>query len=102
MKKVLKILGIILGVVVLAALVGFVVISSQGIPTYETAPEDIQVEVTPEAVERGRKLAMALCINCHKDSETGKAVWNIDVGFSSGIWYGLRTKHYPGPGAWYR
>ncbi|KAA3633435.1 MAG: cytochrome c [Bacteroidetes bacterium] len=72
MKKVLKILGIILGVIILAGLVGFTVINSKGIPTYETNFPDIQVEVTPEAVERGRKLSILLCANCHKDPETGR------------------------------
>jgi mono/diheme cytochrome c family protein len=72
MKKVLKILGVVLGVVILVALVGLAVINYKGIPTYDTAPEDIQVEVTPEAVERGKKLAMVLCANCHKDPETGR------------------------------
>ncbi len=72
MKKVLKILGIILGVIILAGLVGFIVINSKGIPKYETNIPDIQVEVTPEAVERGKKLSMLLCANCHKDPETGR------------------------------
>ncbi len=72
MKRIFKILGILIGVVVIAALAGFTIINSKGIPTYETEPRDIQVEVTPEAVERGKKLALVLCANCHKDSETGK------------------------------
>ena len=72
MKKVLKVLAIIVGIVLLFALAGVIFIEVRGIPSYETVKLDIKVEATPERVERGKKLALLLCANCHIDEATGK------------------------------
>jgi len=73
MKKLLKILGIVLGIALLAVL-GFVVfISIRGTGTYAVEVPDIpKVEITPQRVERGEKIAAMLCKNCHLSKETGK------------------------------
>ena len=71
MKTFLKIL---LGLIVIAVLViggGALYISVTGIPTYEVENLDYKVEVTPEKVERGKKWALLLCSECHKDYDTG-------------------------------
>jgi len=70
-KKIGKILGILLLVVLALGLVGFITINSKGIPSYEVEPIDHQVIATPEQVERGKKLALMLCVNCHRDPNTG-------------------------------
>lgn len=72
MKKVLKVLAILLGVVILIGILGFSVISYRGIPSYEIKTIDHQVTSTPQSVERGKKLVSMLCANCHKSPETGK------------------------------
>jgi hypothetical protein len=73
MKKLLKILGIILLLVVIVVAGGAAFISVRGIPKYEAKVPDIpKVEVTPERVARGEKIASMLCRNCHFNSETGK------------------------------
>ena len=72
MKKALKIVGILLGVIVLVALGGFVYINSSGIPSYEPGKIDIKVQSTPESIARGQKLVSLLCANCHMSSTTGK------------------------------
>lgn len=72
MKKALKILGILLGVIVLVALGAFVFINSSGIPAYEPGNIDLTVQSTPERIERGHKMVSLLCANCHMNSETGK------------------------------
>jgi mono/diheme cytochrome c family protein len=71
MKKTLKVLGIVLGVLIL--LIGAVLtyINFTGIPTYEVAQIDYQHVSSPEIVERGKKLTLTLCAGCHKDSQTG-------------------------------
>jgi mono/diheme cytochrome c family protein len=73
MKKLLKILGILLGVVALVA-IGFVIfVSARGTGSYNVnVPEVPKVEITPARVERGEKIAAMLCRNCHYNSETGK------------------------------
>lgn len=72
MKRVFKYFLIVLGIIVLIGLVGFAFIEIRGVPSYEAKKIDYKVEVTPERVERGKKLALLLCANCHKDASTGK------------------------------
>lgn len=71
MKKVLKIVGI--GVLSLAALIGILLlyISFSDIPSYEIEPIEFQVQSTPEALERGEKLATMLCAGCHMNWDSG-------------------------------
>ncbi len=72
MKKFLKYLLIIIGIIVVIGIAGFSFIEIRGIPSYEVKKIDYKVDVTPERVERGKKLALLLCANCHKDNATGK------------------------------
>jgi cytochrome c2 len=73
MKKILKIIGILLLliVVVIGGFASFIAI--RGIPKYEVnVPQIPNVEVTPERVVRGEKIAAMLCRDCHYNSETAK------------------------------
>jgi mono/diheme cytochrome c family protein len=72
MKKLSRILLKILGVIILIALIGFLFIEVRGIPGYEVKKIDYKAEVTPQRVERGKKIALMLCANCHMDREAGK------------------------------
>lgn len=73
MKKFFKILGVL---ILLVALIigGFAAfISIRGIPKFEAnVPEIPKIEVTPERVEKGKKIASMLCNSCHFDKSTGK------------------------------
>src|SRR4030095_8423020 len=40
---------------------------------------DRRVEITPEKIERGRKLANLTCISCHQDPTTGKVTGKLLV-----------------------
>lgn len=71
MKKFLKILGIIVLIIVLAAGAFAAFISIRGIPHYGANVPDLpKVEITPERVARGEKIASLLCKNCHYDPST--------------------------------
>lgn len=77
MKKFFKIIGIIILLVVLiiGGFVSFVAI--RGVPKYEVnMPAIPNVEITPERVERGAKIASMLCQNCHWNKETQKLTGN--------------------------
>ena len=65
MKKVLKWLAILLGVV-FVALVGFISYIKIALPNVGDAP-DLKVEITPERVARGKYLAHSVnvCMDCH-------------------------------------
>jgi mono/diheme cytochrome c family protein len=72
MKKLLKILGAVVGAVVVLA-GGFIAYCAiDGIPHFKQPVVDVKVEVTPERVARGKKLASLLCAECHKNPTTGK------------------------------
>ena len=73
MKKLLKILGILILIVVLVVGGFAAFIAIRGIPKYEVNVPDIpKVEITPERVARGEKITSMLCRSCHYSSETGK------------------------------
>ncbi|GGF10188.1 c-type cytochrome [Hymenobacter cavernae] len=71
MKKFFKILGGVLGVVVLAV-VGFIVwVQARGIPTYDKPPTPTTaVAATPERLAMGRSLVLASCVDCHMNKQT--------------------------------
>lgn len=69
MKKPFKIilfslLGVILVLFILAMVVNF-----SGIPYYENQAEDLYVEITPERVEEGARMAAILCSGCHGSND---------------------------------
>ncbi len=53
-------------------LLGFSFIEMRGIPSYEVKKITFKAEETPARLERGKKLVLLLCANCHKSSVTGK------------------------------
>ena len=65
MKKVLKIIAILIGIVVLAG-AGFAAwVSIRGIPSYPTAPPALTVKADSALVADGQRLATLVCKNCH-------------------------------------
>jgi mono/diheme cytochrome c family protein len=65
MKKIIKIILILLAVVIIA-FGGVLIYVTTFLPNID-APEDLQVEMTPENIERGRYLANEVmgCVGCH-------------------------------------
>ena len=72
MKKLLKILGVLLLILLLGigAVLAYVSFALPGID----APADLKVDLTPERIERGRYLAnsVCLCMDCH-----GERDWTV-------------------------
>lgn len=72
MKKVFKVLGgLILGLLTIVLLASLF-ISLRGIPSYDVAEIEFIADPSPEALERGMKLTMTLCANCHMNKKTGE------------------------------
>ena len=88
MKKVLKFLGYAL-LAVLALIIGFVIfIQVRGVPHYDVnMPADLidmKVDVTPERVERGAKIASMTCVQCHLGNDgklSGKQIADVPKEF---------------------
>ena len=104
MKKALKFLGYLVLIVIVSAGIFAAYVAVSGIPTYSPGRVRLKVEVTPAKVERGRKYASLLCMNCHLDPATGKLTGKrlTDTPASFGEAYSkniTRDKQY-GIGAW--
>ena len=69
MRKILKVTGILL-LVLLLAVVGLALYIKTGLPNVGDAP-DIRVEITPQRVSRGDYLAndVAACMDCHSQRD---------------------------------
>ena len=80
MKKVFKVLGILVGVVVVLLIAGYIYLNT-AFPKVDP-PEDITVEVTPERIARGEYLAthVAVCIDCHSERDFTKFAGPIKPG----------------------
>lgn len=79
MKKFLKYLLIAVGGIILILGSVALYINMSGLPTYDTPKIDLKVEVTPQRVERGRKIANMLCRNCHQNPITKQLTGNLMV-----------------------
>jgi mono/diheme cytochrome c family protein len=72
MRKLLRILGYTLVVIVVGLGAFLAYVAATGIPKYPPGKVDRKVEVTPERVARGRKVASLTCFNCHENPTTGR------------------------------
>ncbi len=71
MKKLLKYTGLTLGVILVFILLFALYVQIDGIPKYEVQKIDLKVELTPERIAQGQKIASMECIACHA-GESGK------------------------------
>jgi len=84
MKKVLKVLGIIIGLVVLLVACGAAYIHVKGIPSYEVKP--VEIKVTPDSamLAEGKRLATLVCNKCHMGDDgklSGKIIADMPPQF---------------------
>lgn len=66
MKRALKIIGIVLGVVVLLAGSAAAFIQVRGIPSYEVQAPDLTIEADSAMLARGENLVAMVCADCHR------------------------------------
>src|SRR5215203_785812 len=72
MKKALRYLLILLGVILIAAGGFAAFVALRGVPSYTAEKIELKVEASTARVEKGQKLASMLCSGCHMDPNTGK------------------------------
>ncbi len=72
MRKFMKILGILVGIVVVLILAGYIYLNT-AFPKVDPAA-DIKVESTPERIARGEYIAnhVAICVDCHSERDFAK------------------------------
>lgn len=104
MKKIFKVIGIVLGVVMLFVAIGATYIHISGIPTYDKPQiPTVTVESTPEKIEKGEKIASMLCVHCHSDNNNllvGKKVEDIPTSFGSIFSANITNHKEKGIGNW--
>jgi hypothetical protein len=72
MKKAIRYILIVIGIIVVL-LGGFAAfIAIRGVPSYTAENFTLKVDATPQRIERGRQLSTMLCNDCHMDQNTGK------------------------------
>jgi mono/diheme cytochrome c family protein len=72
MKKVLRYLLIVIGILVILVGGFAAFIAVKGIPNYTADNFNLKVISTPERIERGKQLSAMLCNDCHLNPNTGK------------------------------
>ena len=72
MKKALRYLFIVIGILLLIAGGFAAVVALRGVPDYKAEHVDLKVSITPERVERGRQLSAMICYDCHLNRNTNK------------------------------
>ncbi|MBO9684426.1 MAG: hypothetical protein J7502_17455 [Flavisolibacter sp.] len=72
MKKVLRYLLIVIGILVILVGGFAAFIAVKGIPKYTAENFDLKVTSTPERIERGKQLSAMLCNDCHLNPNTGR------------------------------
>jgi len=72
MKKALRYLLIVIGIIVVLVGAFAAFVSFRGIPKYTPENFSLKVASSPERVERGRQLSSMLCNDCHMNANTGK------------------------------
>lgn len=86
MKKLLRYTGITLGVLVVLILLFVTYLHFSGIPKYEVKAPDLKVEITPERVAQGQKIASMECIACHAGEDgklTGRLLKELPAEFGT-------------------
>jgi mono/diheme cytochrome c family protein len=104
MKRVFKYLGIFLLLAAVAVGAFLLKVQLTGIPTYEVQKVDLEVEVTPEKVARGKVIANMLCSNCHLDTKTGRLTGqrmaDLPAEFGAAYSKNITQDREAGIGAW--
>jgi mono/diheme cytochrome c family protein len=70
MKKALRYLLIVVGIIAAAAGGFAAFVALRGVPGYKPQPLALKAEATPARIEKGQKLSAMLCNHCHMDPNT--------------------------------
>lgn len=103
MKKAAKIIGIVLGSVIILVGLFAVYVHISGIPSYETQKLDLKVEITPERVAQGQKIASMECIACHAGPDgrlTGRHLKELPAEFGDIYSRNITNDPEKGIGTW--
>lgn len=72
MKKVLRVIGVVIVLLILAALAGFSYIEISGIPSYDAKDPGVTVHGDSLMVANGARIASMLCVQCHYNKDNNR------------------------------
>lgn len=79
-------------------------IKTSDFPHYAVSTPNITVQSTPARIERGRKLAMMLCVECHQNPETkqitGRPMFDLPAEFGTIFTKNITQHPTKGIGKW--
>lgn len=70
MRRALKLLGLVVGAIVVVVAGFLVYVQLDGIPRYTVEKVTFRADPTPDRLARGKKLVSTLCAGCHMDPTT--------------------------------
>ncbi len=104
MKKFVSILGWVLLIIIIVLGIGATYIHFTGIPTYDHPQiPDVKVEITPQKVEKGQKIASMLCMHCHSNNDnrmTGRKLTDLPSEFGDIYSMNITSDEEKGIGKW--
>lgn len=104
MKKFVSVLGWVLLTVAIVLGIGATYIHYTGIPSYDPPHiPDVKVEITPQKVEQGQKIASMLCMHCHSNSDnrmTGRKLTDLPSEFGDIYSTNITGDEEKGIGKW--
>lgn len=86
MKRIFKTLAVLFAAVLFIAALAASFIHFRGIPKYETPTLNLSVDITPERVANGQKMASVMCVECHMGSDgklSGKLIPDLPKEFGT-------------------
>lgn len=86
MKKIFKIIGICIGVIVLILLIGGLYINFAPAPTYAYhPPRSYPIDMSAAQIAEGKRIAAMMCLHCHKspDGKLAGALMNDAIQFGT-------------------
>jgi mono/diheme cytochrome c family protein len=103
MKKILKIVLWALAVLVLCVASALLFFQVRGIPKYEVEKISIQVDYSEAHIEKGKRIATMLCIQCHANNAgqlTGKHITDVPKEFGTIFSRNITHDKVNGIGLW--
>lgn len=107
MKKVLKPLAWILGILIACVMIGALFINVRGIPKYNYDPPshvlNLKVQADSAKIARGEKIAFTLCFGCHQSTDnnfSGRLMSEVPKEFGKINSYNITHDAEKGIGAW--
>ncbi len=70
MKKLIKILGILVGAIIVIVAIAALYINFSSTPKYAyNPPQDYPIDMSPEQIAEGTRIAQTMCVQCHKSPD---------------------------------